>query len=51
VAELEANGISATDIPGDKSQFDIVRDGEVVFSKQETGRFPEHAEILASLRA
>jgi selT/selW/selH-like putative selenoprotein len=30
---------------GAKSQFDVVVDGEVVFSKQESGRFPEHAEI------
>jgi hypothetical protein len=51
VAELQANGISATDIPGEKSQFDVVRDGKLVFSKQEAGRFPEQAEILAALRA
>jgi selT/selW/selH-like putative selenoprotein len=50
VAELEANGISAQDIPGSKGQFDVVRDGELVFSKQEVGRFPEHPEILAALR-
>jgi hypothetical protein len=29
----------------------VVRDGELVFSKHEAGRFPEHDEILASLRA
>jgi hypothetical protein len=29
----------------------VIRDGEVVFSKQETGRFPEHDEILAALQA
>jgi selT/selW/selH-like putative selenoprotein len=51
VAELEAKGISATDIPGGKGQFDVVRDGELVFSKQEVGRFPEHAEVLAALQA
>jgi predicted Rdx family selenoprotein len=50
VAELESNGISAQDIPGAKSQFDVVRDGELVFSKQQAGRFPEHDEILAALR-
>ncbi len=26
-------------------------DGELIYSKQETGRFPEHDEILAKLRA
>jgi predicted Rdx family selenoprotein len=51
VAELESNGISAQDIPGGKSQFDVIRDGELVFSKQQAGRFPEHDEILAALQA
>jgi predicted Rdx family selenoprotein len=48
---LNANGIAATDIPGGKGQFDVVRDGELVFSKHETGRFPEDGEILTALRA
>lgn len=51
MAELESNGISAQDIPGGKGQFDVVRDGELVFSKQQAGRFPEHDEILAALQA
>jgi predicted Rdx family selenoprotein len=49
VAELRANGIQASDIPGGKGQFDVIRDGETVFSKRETGRFPGHDEILAAL--
>jgi predicted Rdx family selenoprotein len=51
VAELESNGISAQDIPGGTSQFDVIRDGELLFSKQQAGRFPEHDEILAALQA
>ena len=51
MAELESNGISARDIPGGKGQFDVVQDGELVFSKQEAGRFPEHDEILVALQA
>jgi selT/selW/selH-like putative selenoprotein len=51
VAKLEANGIDAKDIPGGKGQFDVLRDGELVFSKHEAGRFPEHDEILAALQA
>jgi selT/selW/selH-like putative selenoprotein len=47
---LNANGIPATDIPGDKGQFDVVRDDQLVFSKREAGRFPEHEEILAALK-
>jgi selT/selW/selH-like putative selenoprotein len=48
---LQENGIPAKDIPGGKGQFDVLRDGELVFSKHETGRFPEQGEILAALRA
>jgi hypothetical protein len=49
VAELKANGVEATDIPGQKSQFDVLRDGELVFSKQQEGRFPENDEVVALL--
>lgn len=34
---------------GAKSQFDVVADGEVVFSKQREGRFPEEDEVVALL--
>jgi len=27
----------------------VIADGELVFSKQRAGRFPEHDEILAAL--
>jgi selT/selW/selH-like putative selenoprotein len=47
---LNSNGIEARDIPGGKGQFDVLRDGALVFSKQEAGRFPEHDEILSALR-
>jgi predicted Rdx family selenoprotein len=47
---LNANGIDAEAIVGQTSQFDVVRDGELVFSKQQQGRFPEHDEILRTLR-
>jgi hypothetical protein len=39
----------AKDIPGSKGQFDVLRDGELVFSKQQLGRFPEHGEIFTAL--
>jgi hypothetical protein len=29
----------------------VLADGRLVFSKQQVGRFPEHAEIVAALRA
>jgi selT/selW/selH-like putative selenoprotein len=37
--------------PGRKSQFDVLVDGRLVFSKQQEGRFPEHDEITAVLVA
>jgi predicted Rdx family selenoprotein len=36
-------------IEGRNSQFDVLQDGELVFSKQREGRFPEHDEIVAAL--
>jgi predicted Rdx family selenoprotein len=36
---------------GAKSQYDVVVDGEVIFSKQEQGRFPEPGEVRALLEA
>jgi hypothetical protein len=30
---------------GGKGQFDVLSDGGLVFSKQQEGRFPEHAEV------
>jgi selT/selW/selH-like putative selenoprotein len=48
---LTENGIPAQDLPGGKGQFDVLRDGELVFSKHETGRFPEPDEILSALQA
>jgi predicted Rdx family selenoprotein len=43
--------LDATDIKGEKSQFDVVADGRLVFSKQREGRFPDPGEILAAVRA
>ena len=35
--------------PGEKSQFDVLADGALIFSKAAEGRFPEEDEILAAL--
>jgi len=37
-------------IEGGGGIFDVKADGRLVFSKFETGRFPEHDEILRSLK-
>jgi hypothetical protein len=30
---------------GAKGQYDVLADGQLVFSKQESGRFPQHDQI------
>ena len=42
--------IEATAKPGAKSQFDVLADDELVYSKQSVGRFPEDGEIVRLLR-
>ena len=37
-------------VRGDNGIFDVEVDGRRIYSKRETGRFPEHVEILAELR-
>jgi hypothetical protein len=47
---LTANGHEAQAVAGRKSQFDVIADGLLVFSKQSAGRFPEEDEVLELLR-
>jgi len=42
--------MSAITTPGARSQFDVLADGQLVFSKQARGRFPEDGEVLGLLR-
>ena len=44
-------GHDAVALEGAKSQYDVVADGTLVFSKQREGHFPEHDEVLELLRA
>ena len=44
-----ANGLDASAHEGEHSQFDVFADGELVFSKQREGRFPEEDELLGLL--
>ena len=46
---MEQTDATAKATPGRKSQFDVVADGRLIFSKQSEGRFPEHDEILVQL--
>ena len=45
----EQAGVEAEPVEGEKSQFDVVRNGTLLFSKQAEGRFPEEQEILELL--
>ena len=46
---LGATGHEARAVEGQKSQYDVVADGKLVFSKQAEGRFPEEDEIVGML--
>jgi hypothetical protein len=48
--ELERDGHTARAVEGEKSQFDVVADGELLYSKQAEGRYPEYEEIAAKLQ-
>jgi predicted Rdx family selenoprotein len=45
----ERTAHEAESVAGEKSQFDVVADGSLIFSKQKEGRFPEHDEIIRAL--
>lgn len=49
MAELNGVGHVAEMERGEKSQYDVFADGELIFSKQREGRWPELAEILHAL--
>jgi predicted Rdx family selenoprotein len=45
----ESTTHEAEAVSGEKSQFDVVADGNLIFSKQKEGRFPEHDEVIRTL--
>ncbi len=49
MAELNGLGHTAEMARGEKSQFDVLADGELLFSTEKTGRFPELADLLHAL--
>jgi len=42
----EARGIDATLVKGSGGQLEVVLDGQLIFSKKKTGRWPELSELL-----
>jgi predicted Rdx family selenoprotein len=49
VAEINGTVHTAEMAPGENSQFDVLVDDQLVFSKQREGRWPELQEILSAL--
>jgi hypothetical protein len=47
--ELETHGHDAKPVEGKRSQFDVVADGTVLFSKEREHRYPQVDEILSAL--
>ena len=45
----EARGVEAELVKGAGGVFDVVVDGKLIYSKHQTGRFPDPEEILAKL--
>ena len=45
----EARGVEPELVRGDNGVFDVVADGKLIYSKHQTGRFPDPDEILAKL--
>jgi selT/selW/selH-like putative selenoprotein len=48
----EVKKISGADVqivPGKNGIFEVKRDGKVIYSKEETGRFPKPGEVTALL--
>lgn len=49
-AEIGAEfGTQAELIKGSGGVFDVTADGKLIYSKHQTGRFPENAEVLQAL--
>jgi hypothetical protein len=46
---LQVHGFEAQAREGAKSQYDVVADGETIFSKQRLGRWPDDGEVLGLL--
>jgi hypothetical protein len=48
---LKDNEIDASIREGKKSQYDVFADGELIFSKESEGRWPDDGEVLNLLSA
>jgi selenoprotein W-related protein len=44
-------GIEATLVPGSGGIFDVIVDGKLIFSKYDSGRYPNPGEITSLLQS
>lgn len=44
-------GVQAELIKGSGGIFDVVVDGKMIYSKHQTGRFPENDEVISTMEA
>jgi selT/selW/selH-like putative selenoprotein len=45
----KAKGIDARLVEGHRGVFEVTADGRLIFSKKQTGRFPEHHEVISQI--
>jgi selenoprotein W-related protein len=43
--------VQAELVKGSGGVFDVTADGQLIYSKHQTGRFPDNAEVVQALRA
>jgi selenoprotein W-related protein len=43
--------VQAELVKGSGGVFDVTADGKLIYSKHQTGRFPDNAEVVQALRA
>jgi selenoprotein W-related protein len=43
-------GVNAELVPGKGGEFEVLVDGDNVFSKEELGRFPEPGEVTSRIK-
>jgi selT/selW/selH-like putative selenoprotein len=54
VAELQnrfGSQVECTLVKGDRGVFDVTADGQLIYSKSETGRFPQLGEVADEIQA
>lgn len=50
-AVKDATGAAVQLVQSSGGVFDVEVNGQLIYSKHETGRFPKHSEILTQLQA